>query len=133
MAENFLQVNQDQTEVLIIGPEAQREKVDAVTLKPCQQEKKLRVLFDSNLSFEAHIRNMIKPGCYHLNKISRVRLFLSQTNTETLMLLFPAQLIPVTLHFLLFLTKTLFTYSLLQNSAARVLMRSTKRHTLHQV
>lgn len=51
MAENILQPNQDKTEVLAIGPEAQREKLhckrEAVRPKPLEKGK---YLFDSNIN-----------------------------------------------------------------------------------
>ena len=43
MAENFLQLSQDKTEVLVIGPEAQREKLNSklqeLLLKPVNKWK----------------------------------------------------------------------------------------------
>ena len=89
MAENFLQLNQNKTEDLVIGTEAQRNnlnlKLQALALNPRQQVKNLGVIFDSDLSFETHIRNIIKKVFYQLKDIARVQPFLSQANTETLM------------------------------------------------
>ena len=46
MAENFLQLKQDKTEVLVDGPEAQRDKLNtqlqSPALKPCQHVEKPR-------------------------------------------------------------------------------------------
>ena len=58
MAENFLQLNQDKTEVLIIGPEGKREKhlPKLHDYKPSQCVKNLGVIFDSELSFLPHIK-----------------------------------------------------------------------------
>lgn len=63
MAENILQLNQSKTEVLVIGP--------------------FFSIFDSELSFNAQIKNVTKTG-FHLLK-NRVRPFLSQADTEVLM------------------------------------------------
>jgi len=48
MAANFLQLNQDKTEVLVIGPEGQRDKllIKLQDLKPSQTVKNLGVIFD---------------------------------------------------------------------------------------
>ena len=49
MAANFLQLNQDKTEVLVVGPEGQREKLltKLQDLKPSKNVKKnLGVIFD---------------------------------------------------------------------------------------
>ena len=53
---------QDITEVLVIGPEGQREKLllKLQNLKPTQSIKNLGVIFDSELNFIPHIRNMTK-------------------------------------------------------------------------
>ena len=56
MAVNFLQLNQDKTEVLVIGPEGKREKLlsKLQDLKPSQSVKNLGVIFDSELNFIPH-------------------------------------------------------------------------------
>ncbi|KAK7891097.1 hypothetical protein WMY93_023060 [Mugilogobius chulae] len=64
MAENFLQLNQDKTEVLVIGPEAQREKLlsklQTQSFNPSSQVRNLGVIFDSELTFIPHIKNITK-------------------------------------------------------------------------
>uniref|UniRef100_A0A8C6NKQ1 Reverse transcriptase domain-containing protein n=1 Tax=Nothobranchius furzeri TaxID=105023 RepID=A0A8C6NKQ1_NOTFU len=69
-AENFLQLNQDKTEVLVIGPEAQREKLlpklQSLSLNPSSQVKNLGVIFYSELTFIHHIKKITKIGFYHL-------------------------------------------------------------------
>ena len=64
MAENFLQLNQDKTEVLVIGPEGQREKLlpKLQDFKPTKFVKNLGVILDSELNFLPHIKNMTKIG-----------------------------------------------------------------------
>ena len=70
MAENFLQLNQDKTQVLVIGTGVKREKLvsklQASSFNPCGQAKNLGVLFDSELTFEPHIREITKKAFYHL-------------------------------------------------------------------
>ena len=83
MAENFLQLNQDKTEVLIIGPENKREGILSKLhhFKPSHSVRNLGVLLDSDLDFIPHIRNITKTGFYHLKNIARVRPFLSLAST----------------------------------------------------
>ena len=54
MAGNFLQLNQDKTEVLVIGPEAHREKLNlklkALASNTSEQVKNLGVILDSKLN-----------------------------------------------------------------------------------
>ena len=132
MANNFLQLNQDKTEVLVIGPEAHREKLNfklkALAFNTPEQVKNLGVILDSKLNFNAHIKSIVKIGFYHLKNITRVRPFLSQANTETLMHAFITCRIDYCNALLSGLSKkSLAPLQLLQNSAARVLTRTRKR------
>ena len=132
MTENFLQLNQDKTELLIIGSEALREKhgskLSKLNIKACNTVKNLGVVFDSKLSFEPHIRNTLKIGFYHLKNIAKVRPFLSQASTETLMHAFITCRIDYCNALLSGLPKkNIARLQLLQNSAARVLTRTRKR------
>ena len=78
---NFLQLNQDKTEVLVIGPEAQREKslpkLQELSFTPSSQVKNLGDIFDSELNFIPHIKDITKVIFYHLKNIARVRPILS--------------------------------------------------------
>uniref|UniRef100_A0A669CX68 Reverse transcriptase domain-containing protein n=1 Tax=Oreochromis niloticus TaxID=8128 RepID=A0A669CX68_ORENI len=132
MAENFLQLNQDKTEVLIIGPEAQREKLlsklQAFSLCPSLQVKNLGVILDSELGFIPHIKHVTKIGFYHLNNIARVRPILSRANTEMLMHAFITSRIDYCNALLSGLPKkNISPLQLLQNSAARVLTKTRGR------
>lgn len=132
MAENFLQLNQDKTELLVIGPEAMREKLnfklEALALKPSDNVKNLGVVFDSNLTFEHHIKHITKNGFYHLKNIAKVRPFLSQANTETLIHAFITCRIDYCNALLSGLPKkNIAPLQILQNSAARVLTKTRKR------
>merc|ERR1712035_195653 len=85
MAEKFLQLNQDKTEVLVIGPEGQREKLlpKLQDFKPSQYVKNLGVIFDSELSFIPHIKNITKIGFYHLNNIQILQNSAARVLTRT--------------------------------------------------
>ena len=66
MTQNFLKLNQDKTEILVIGGWKQVENLGVITDSEC------------------HIRNMTKVSFYHLRNIARVRPFLFQIDTEKL-------------------------------------------------
>ena len=135
MAENFLQLNQDKTEVLVIGPEGQREKLlpKLQDFKPTKLVKNLGVILDSELNFLPHIKNMTKIGFYHLKNIARVRPFLSQASTEVLMHAFITCRLDYCNALLSGLPKKcILNLQLLQNSAARVLTRTEGGSILHQ-
>ena len=138
MAENFLQLNQSKTEVLVIGPEAQREKLlpklQSLSFNPSSQVKNLGVIFDSELTFIPHIKNITKIGFYHLKNIARVRPILSRANTETLMHAFITSRIDYCNALLSGLPKkSISGLQLLQNSAARVLTKTRRREHITPV
>lgn len=90
MAQIFLQLNEDKTEILVIGAKAPREKVvtqlkslSQKNIKP--QAKNLGVIFDNKLNFDTNIMNVTKAAFYHLKNIATVRPFFSQADTERLM------------------------------------------------
>ncbi len=127
MAVNFLQLNQDKTEVLVIGPEGQKEKLlsKLYDFKPTQSVKNLGVIFDSELNFIPHIKNITKIGFYHLKNMARVRPFLSQASTEALMHAFISCRLDYCNALLSGLPKkSILNLQLLQNSAARMLTRT---------
>uniref|UniRef100_A0A8C6KAZ9 Reverse transcriptase domain-containing protein n=1 Tax=Nothobranchius furzeri TaxID=105023 RepID=A0A8C6KAZ9_NOTFU len=138
MAENFLQLNQDETEVLVISPEAQREKLlpklQSLSLNPSSQVKNLGVTFDSELTFILHIKNITKIGFYHLKNIARVRPILSRANTEMLMHAFITSRIDYCNALLSGLPKKRISgLQLLQNSAAHVLTKTRRREHITPV
>ncbi|XP_054864080.1 uncharacterized protein LOC129348233 [Amphiprion ocellaris] len=136
MAVNFLQLNQDKTEVLVIGPEGQREKLlsKLQDFKPANFVKNLGVIFDSELNFMPHIKNITRIGFYHLKSIARVRPFLSQASMEVLMHAFISSRLDYCNALLSGLPKkSILNLQLLQNSATRVLTRTRGREHITPV
>ena len=92
------------------------------------------MIFDSELSFIPHIKNITKIGFYHLMNIARVRPFLSQASTEVLMHAFISCRLDYCNTLLSGLPKkSIFNLQLLQNSATRVLTRTRGREHITPV
>uniref|UniRef100_A0A3P9JXN4 Reverse transcriptase domain-containing protein n=1 Tax=Oryzias latipes TaxID=8090 RepID=A0A3P9JXN4_ORYLA len=132
MANNFLQLNQDKMEILVIGPEAKREKqflkLQELSLSNSETVRNLGVIFDSKLTFIPHIKQVVKTGFYHLKNLARVRPLLSLANIEMLMHAFIMSKIDYCNALLAGLPKTnIKNLQLLQNSAARVLTKTRRR------
>ncbi len=74
MTSNFLLLNSEKTEVLIIGPKNPtcNNLEHYLTLDGCSVNsssssvRNLGVLFDSNLSFESHVSSICKTAFFHL-------------------------------------------------------------------
>ncbi len=65
MTHNFLLLNSDQTEVIVLGPKQLRNKLtndittlDGFTLASSTTERNLQVILDQNLSFNSHIKQI---------------------------------------------------------------------------
>ena len=91
MISNMLMVNDSKTEFLIVGSKQQLERVnipfihvgeDQIT--PVTSVRNLGVIFDSNLKMDMHITKACQNAYYHLHNIRRIRKFLSQEATCTI-------------------------------------------------
>ena len=62
MTQNFLQLNQDKIEILVIGAKTERERLSdhlkLFTLNTKEQVKNLSVIIESDLNFKCHLKNM---------------------------------------------------------------------------
>ncbi len=90
MTSNFLLLNSDKTEILLIGPKNSTPnlldynlQLDGCTVTS-STVKNLGVILDSNLSFENHISNVTKTAFFHLRNISKLRNMLSVSDAEKL-------------------------------------------------
>ncbi len=79
MSENFLCLNSDKTEVMLIGSPHLLRKAESVTLglvgSALQFQTKLKslgVIFDANLTFDPHVRNTVKASFFHLRNIAKL-------------------------------------------------------------
>ncbi len=91
MKNNFLLLNSEKTEVLIIGPKTPTSNnlEHCITLDGCSVDssssvRNLAVLFDSNLSFDCYVSRICKTAFFHLKNISKLRPMLSMSNAEIL-------------------------------------------------
>ncbi|KAF7648422.1 hypothetical protein LDENG_00157170, partial [Lucifuga dentata] len=97
-------------------------------LKPSQHAKNLGVIFDSELNFNSHVQGVAKSAFYHLKNISKVRSFLSLSNTERLVHAFITSRLDYCNALLSGLPQNTINHlQLIQNSAARVLTRTRRR------
>ncbi len=85
MASNFLLLNSDKTEILLIGPKNSTQNIlDYYYTITSSTVKYLGVILDSNLSFENHIFHVTKTAFFHLRIIAKLRNMLSVSDAEKL-------------------------------------------------
>ncbi len=90
MTNNFLLLNSDKTEILLIGPKNITQNIldynlqlDGCTVTS-SIVKNLGVILDSNLSFENHISHVTKTAFFHLRNSAKLRNMLTVSNAEKL-------------------------------------------------
>ncbi len=134
MTSNFLLLNSEKTEVLIIGPKTPTcnnlehcLKLDGCSVNSLSSVRNLGVLFDSNLSFDSHVSSICKNAFFHLNNISKLRPMLSKSNAEMLIHAFMTSRLDYCNALLDGCSARLINkLQMVQNAAARVLTRTRK-------
>ncbi len=90
MTNNFLLLNSDKTEILLIVPKNSTQNILDQNLQlegftvTSSTVKNLGVILDSNLSFENHISYVTKPAFFHLRNIAKLRNMLAVSDAEKL-------------------------------------------------
>uniref|UniRef100_A0A669B7W6 Reverse transcriptase domain-containing protein n=1 Tax=Oreochromis niloticus TaxID=8128 RepID=A0A669B7W6_ORENI len=129
LSDNFLCLNTDKTELMVIGPPKFQHSSQNFTLRiddrviTCRDKvKNLGVWFDTVLSFESHIKEITKTAFYHLRNIARIRHVLSNDTAEILVHAFVSSRIDYCNALFSGLPKKSFKgLQMVQNAAARIL------------
>nr|XP_055049551.1 uncharacterized protein LOC129435072 [Misgurnus anguillicaudatus] len=132
MAHNFLKLNSNKTEILIIEPNRYKHNmldyklhIDGCTVVPSSTVRNLGVMFDSNLSFDSHIANVCRTAFFHFRNISNN--ILSTSDAEKLIHAFMTSRIDYCNSLLGGChANQVNKLQLVQNASARVLTRSKK-------
>uniref|UniRef100_A0A8C6L025 Reverse transcriptase domain-containing protein n=1 Tax=Nothobranchius furzeri TaxID=105023 RepID=A0A8C6L025_NOTFU len=138
MTLNFLLLNQDKTEVLIFGPEIQKRKLlsqspdlNGITLISENKVRNLGVIFDQDMPFKSQVKQVCRISFFHLRNIARIRSILSRSDAEKLVHAFITSRLDYCNSLLSGSPQNVVkSLQLVQNAAARVLMRIKKRSYL---
>jgi hypothetical protein len=147
MAKNALKLNDDKTEFLVIGTRQQLAKLEDKpsiqigdhTVKPSTSARNIGVIFDSTMSLEKHINTTCSSAWFHLRNIWKIRKYLNNSATETLVHAFVSSKLDQCNSLLYGLpSKQLKKLQRVQNAAARVVTKVRKfdhispiLHSLH--
>uniref|UniRef100_A0A669B8C0 Reverse transcriptase domain-containing protein n=1 Tax=Oreochromis niloticus TaxID=8128 RepID=A0A669B8C0_ORENI len=134
LSDNFLLLNTDKTELMVIGPHKFQHlsqnfilRIDDSVINCRDKVKNLGVWFDMVLSFESHVKEITKTAFYHLRNIARIRQVLSSDTAEVLVHAFVSSRIDYCNALLSGLPKKSFRgLQMVQNAAARILTRTGK-------
>ncbi len=126
MATNFLKLNQDKTEILLVSTKTLRYVMQSLltplSVKPCEHWP-----CDSDLNFQKHISNISTTTFYHLGNISKVRCFLSKSDSDNLVHAFISSSLDYCNSLFAGLPKHMLKkLKLIQSAAARVLTKTRR-------
>ncbi|KAM9790323.1 uncharacterized protein ACBT44_018929 isoform 1-T2 [Syngnathus typhle] len=146
LTHNFLKLNSDKTELLLIGTKSSLNKTGSITLTidssnitPSPLARNLGIIFDPTLSFQPHVSSVVKTSYFHLRRIAKIRHCLSLPAAESLIHAFISSRLDYCNSLLTGITAhSLHRLQLVQNSAARLLTHTRSRehitpvlHSLH--
>ena len=135
MTRNYLLLNSDKTEIIVLGPKHLRDQLahdnftlDGFTLASKATVKNLGVTFDQDMSFQPHIKLISRTAFFHLRNIKKVRHILSQNDAEKLVHAFVTSRLDYCNALLSGCpSKSLNSLQLVQNAAARILTGTGRR------
>ncbi|XP_038581024.1 uncharacterized protein LOC119907367, partial [Micropterus salmoides] len=144
---NFLMLNSDKTEVIVLGPKHLRNalskdicyiyiyvSLDGIALASSTTVRNLGVIFDQDMSFKSHIKQISRTAFFHLRNIAKIRNILSKNDAEKLVHAFVTSRLDYCNSLLSGCSKkSIKTLQLIQNAAARVLTGTRKRDHISPV
>ena len=127
-----MKLNQDKTEVLVIGEKGARESLithlESLSIVCTSKAKNLGVILDPDLNFIPHFNSVRKTSYYHLKNIAKILPLVNQPSKETLVHAFVTSRLDFCNSLFTGLTdKDLNKLQLIQNAAARLVTKTKKR------
>ena len=135
MRQNYLKLNEEKTEILLLGSSLLLQKlsnvlvkVGDIAIKSGNLVKNLGAIFDSRLTMDNFVSYKCKTASYYLRCISHIRPFLDTDSTKTLIHALVTSRLDYANSLLLGISKTqLHRLQVIQNSAARLIFKINKR------
>jgi hypothetical protein len=134
MKDNLLKLNDEKTEVLLIGAKAQFDEMEDINFRigntsvsTSPKARNIGAIFDKHMNMEDHITSVCQAANYHIRNIGKIRRYLTRDATEKLVHAFVSTKLDYTNSLLVGLPKKqLAKLQRVQNTAARVVMRVRK-------
>ena len=135
MASNFLRLNDDKTELLVIGTSQMLDKLDMKKLSvgndlisPSTSARNIGAQFDKTMSMSSQVSQICKGAWAQLRQIGQIRQYLSPTSAKALMHSFVTSRLDNFNSLLYGLPKNeLNKLQRVQNAAARIVTRTPKQ------
>ena len=135
MSENFLKLNDEKTEFILIGSRQQLSKLNVphITIgdsdiTPAAKARNLGAIFDSTMCLNAHVSNIVRCASFHIRNIGRIRKYLDPKATENIMHSFVTSRLDMGNSLLIGLPQNqVGRLQRIQNAAARLVTLTRKR------
>jgi hypothetical protein len=135
MAQNFLCLNDDKTEVLVIASRTSLSKLNIPfvsigdeNIVPSSCVKNIGFFFDKSMTLQRHVSELCRSAWFQLRQIGKIRQYLDKTSTERLIHAFITSKLDVNNSLLYGIPETLLQrLQRVQNAAARMLTQSPKQ------
>ena len=132
MKHNFLKLNDDKTEMLLVGSRSNLRKCQSVSIifgativESRSEVKNLGSIFDSELTMDSFISAKCSSAAYYLRCISRIRKYLDTESTKTLIHAFVTSRLDYANSLLISANKSsIARLQVIQNRAARLIAKS---------
>ena len=93
MTSNMLKLNDDKTEIILLGPDTRRKKLGISEMRVCDSQivfadtvRDLGLTLDADLSMTSHINQVVKTCRYFLCLLGKLRPFLTDSAAKTVAL-----------------------------------------------
>ena len=125
MYEHFLKLNPQKTEIILLYPPQEKNisKLNGVFVDNDCQRFSENLDLDSNLSFDRHVNYIVTTSLYHLKNISKIKRYLTASETETVVHAFLSNKLDYCNSLLFGVNQvTISKLQTVQNKAARIVL-----------
>ena len=142
MASNWLKLNDDKTEFIILGTPSNLAKVatEAITvgdhrITKCHHVRNIGAMFDSAMKMEVQVSKVSQTAWFHLYSISKIRQYLTKEQTQSAIHAYVTSRLDQNNSLLSGVPATLLRkLKKIQNAAAKVILQNKKReHQTHEL
>ena len=131
LAQNFLFLNEDKTEVIVFSPNDNTQHIspelESLSAFRSTRVQNLGIIFDQHLKFDRHISSVIGSSFYQLRLLSKIKNFLSPKTLEMAVHAFVTSRLDYCNSLYCGISKSqIARLQLVQNAAARFLLKRRK-------
>ena len=138
MASNYLKLNDDKTEFIVLGSNHHLQKVQkksvsvgGISVSSSSSVRNIGAIFDSQMKMDKQVSAICKSAWFHLHQLSKIRKYLSAVQTKTVIQAFVTSKLDQNNSLLAGLPDCqIMKIQRVQNCAAKLIFRAKKNMTM---